>query len=142
VQPVAFSDKKQIWLKGIDRNKAFTYEDEEFDEGLGNASVEKIQRFHFNTMSKMFQNLQNSIVNEYNELFKYLTPGKDEVNTYEEGVKRLQDLAKQLKTKDLTEAIYHAVKKAKADGVELEIYQQIHYPVIKGDIQPNETLVA
>jgi hypothetical protein len=46
-----------------------------------------------------------------------------------------------LNTNDLTEAIYQAVREAKSNGVYVEIYQQIHYPVIKGEIQPNETLV-
>jgi hypothetical protein len=79
-------------------------------------------------------------VDDYNTLFKFLTPGEKDVTTYDEGVKRLQKYSKETGQKDLTEAIYYAVKEAKAKGIELEIYQQIHYPVIKGEIQPNETL--
>jgi hypothetical protein len=140
VQPVAYSDKQQIWLKGINRNKAFTYEGTKFEKGLGNAPVAKIQKLHFDTMSKMFKNLQKSLINDYNTLFKFLTPGEKDVTSYDEGVKRLQKFSKETDQKDLTEAIYYAVKEAKANGFELEIYQQIHYPVIKGEIQPNETL--
>jgi DNA-binding transcriptional regulator YhcF (GntR family) len=124
----------------MNRNKKFTYDGVTYEKGLDGASVTKIQELHFKTMSKMFQNLQKSLVEDYNNLFTFLTPGEKPVTSYAEGVKRLQDLSKKLQTNDLTEAIYHAVKAAKAHGISLEVYQQIHYPVIKGSIQPNETL--
>lgn len=141
VQPVTYADKSQVWLKGIKRNAAFEYEDLNFSEGIGKASINMIQQFHYRTMSKMFQNLENKLVDDFNILFKFLIPDlKEEITSYEEGVKQLSKYAET--ASNFSMSMYNAIKQALDRGYNLEIYPEIHYCTTKKEgIQPNETLI-
>lgn len=132
IQPVTYSDKSQIWLKGINRNKEFKYNDLIFKKGLGGASIQNIQSLHFQTMQNMINDVHTNIVNDYNLLFSYMNIPP--VSSYEEAIMSLNN--NKITEKDINKTITRILE----NGEKITIFPEIHYSKTKKGLGINETL--
>lgn len=73
IQPTTYSDKSNIWVKLIDLYKQINFKDmygtEVTNKQISEMSVQEVNQLRFSTLHGMYQELQNQLVEDYENLF-------------------------------------------------------------------------